>query len=67
MIHVEMIEEYILDGADYQYFDNHGTLIRCRDCRYYEPTDSKYGICVQSNTNRKLMKENGYCSKAKKR
>ena len=30
--HVEMIEEFIHNGGDYEYFDNHGYLTRCRDC-----------------------------------
>ena len=30
--HVEMIIDYTTDGTDYQYNDNHGILIRCRDC-----------------------------------
>lgn len=26
MKHVEMIIEYLTDGTDFQYFDNHGTI-----------------------------------------
>ena len=32
MTHVEMIVDYVVDGDDFQYSDNHGVLIRCRDC-----------------------------------
>ena len=32
--HVEMIIDYIVDGDDFQYNDNHGLLIRCKDCKY---------------------------------
>lgn len=32
MKHVEMIIDYVVDGDDFQYSDNHGVLIRCRDC-----------------------------------
>lgn len=39
MKHVEMIIDYIVDGDDFQYCDNHGSLIRCKDCRYYQLHD----------------------------
>jgi hypothetical protein len=29
---VELIEEYLKIGSDYQWHDNHGELIRCKDC-----------------------------------
>ena len=32
---VEMIISYITDGTDYEYHDNHGVLIRCKDCKYF--------------------------------
>lgn len=33
---VEFIESYIKDGnGDYQWRDNHGELIRCKDCKYW--------------------------------
>lgn len=35
MEHVEMIVEYLTDGSDFQYYDNHGTIIRCKDCALY--------------------------------
>ena len=32
---VEFIESYIKNGnGDYQWNDNHGELIRCKDCKY---------------------------------
>ena len=34
MTHVEMIIDYITDGTDFQYSDNHGILTRCRECKY---------------------------------
>ena len=33
---IEMIISYTTDGSDYQYNDNHGILIRCADCKYYD-------------------------------
>ena len=33
--HVEMINEYLVedDSDDFEFFDNHGLLIRCGDCK----------------------------------
>ena len=39
MEHVEMIVEYLTDGSDFQYYDNHGTVIRCKDCKHWMPSD----------------------------
>ena len=36
---VEFIESYWTGGelgSDYQWNDNHGELIRCRDCKHYD-------------------------------
>ena len=36
---VEFIESYLTGGelgSDYQWNDNHGELIRCKDCKYWE-------------------------------
>lgn len=62
---IEMIEEYLHpeDGGDYKWNDNHGVLIRCRDCRYYE---KKVGICGLLSNNYMppvSMDEDDYCSK----
>ena len=33
---VEFIESYIkVQGGDYQWNDNHGELVRCKDCKYW--------------------------------
>lgn len=32
MKHVELIIDYLIDGEDFQYFDNTGTIVRCKDC-----------------------------------
>lgn len=35
---VEFIESYIkVQGGDYQWSDNHGELIRCKNCKHGEP------------------------------
>lgn len=42
---VEFIESYIrLDNGDYQWNDNHGELVRCKDCRYYNEEDHDCNI-----------------------
>ena len=35
MKHVEMIIDYVTDGTDFEYSDNHGVLTRCRDCKHH--------------------------------
>ena len=68
--HVEMIEEYIKNGGDFQYFDNHGELVRCKDCVHWIPGT----IDEKDNFNQPRCKRNGggwsadeYCSNAEKR
>ena len=37
MVKIEFIESYIKhDGSDYEWSDNHGELIRCKNCRYWQ-------------------------------
>lgn len=36
MKHIEMIIDYTTDGTDFQYCDNHGPLVRCRDCKHHK-------------------------------
>lgn len=41
-VKVEFIESYIKDGdSDYRWSDNHGELIRCKDCKHRDPEDKK--------------------------
>ena len=42
MCKVEFIESYIRVGNDYQWNDNHGELIRCKDCKWY---DTRFVVC----------------------
>ena len=42
MCKVEFIESYIKVGDDYQWNDNHGELIRCKDCMWY---DTRFVVC----------------------
>ena len=39
---VEFIESYWTGGeygSDYQWNDNHGELIRCKDCKHWKPSN----------------------------
>ena len=52
--HVEMIiDYYVTDGTDFQYHDNHGILIRCRDCAKwhtnYIPVGNRHGCDVMGD------------------
>lgn len=45
---VEFIESYWTGGelgSDYQWNDNHGELVRCKDCKHYRD-----GFCYNPNT-----------------
>lgn len=39
---VEFIESYIKIGNDYKWNDNHGELIRCMDCKYWQDNNGGY-------------------------
>lgn len=57
---VEFIESYIKVGNDYQWFDNHGELIRCKDCKAYNGMK-----CVRNNMI--AVRTDDYCSRAERR
>ena len=61
--HVEMIIDYTTDGADFRYNDNHGVLIRCKDC-VYNGGDRRH--CTRKNGMWDTIGELDYCSKAVK-
>lgn len=56
MCKVEFIESYIKVGNDYQWNDNHGELIRCKNCRTY---DFENNCCAYTGMD---IREDGYCS-----
>jgi hypothetical protein len=60
---VEFIESYIKVGNDYQWNDNHGELIRCRDCVYFTPEKSgeHWNICRFYDAPKTA---DGYCNDA---
>ena len=55
--HVEMIVGYLVDGDDYQYSDNRGVLIRCRDCKRWNANMKNCAITSG------VWERNDYCSK----
>lgn len=63
---VEMIISYTVEGEDFQYNDNHGLLIRCADCKffnlYYDPPR-----CDLHDSLYEMPYPDGYCSNAEKR
>ena len=64
--HVEMIIDYITDGSDYQYSDNKGILVRCRDCKWWGSGNVTIE-CSWDLNEHDAPSENDYCSKAMKR
>lgn len=61
MEHVEMVVEYLTDGSDFQYYDNHGTVIRCKDCALYGTNECnmRHGFMG--------IKDDDYCSYGEKK
>ena len=58
---IEFIESYIKDGnGDYQWNDNHGELIRCKDCKHadYSDTYRKY----QCPKNKRFVNSDWFCA-----
>ena len=49
---VEFIESYIKHGnGDYKWNDNHGELIRCKDCKNVVVYDDNEVICTHIDSN----------------
>ena len=67
---VEFIESYIKTDHDddYKWNDNHGELVRCENCMYYDKKvvlddfPGKY-FCVKMGV---IMKPDGFCSEGDK-
>jgi hypothetical protein len=60
---IEFIESYIKRGGDYQWNDNHGELIRCKDCSHTKEVSD--GIICKKYM---VMKQpEGFCDAAEKR
>lgn len=61
MEHVEMVVEYLTDGSDFQYYDNHGTVIRCKDCALYGTNECNMWHGFMG------IKDDDYCSYGEKK
>jgi len=59
--HIEMIIDYAVVGDDFQYSGNHGVLIRCKDCKYW---DNRTGRCVLYPG---IWEGDDYCSKVERK
>ena len=57
---IEFIESYLKpdDGGDYQWNDNHGRLIRCKDCKWFNEPGCSIWIVYDSDKS----SEKDYCS-----
>lgn len=68
---VEFIESYIkVQGGDYQWNDNHGELVRCKDCVHWIPgtiTDKSDFIQPRCKRNGGVWLSDEYCSNAERR
>ena len=60
---VEFIESYIKIGNDYQWNDNHGELIRCKDCKY---RDEDTANCTRFRKDW-YVQSNSFCSWAERK
>ena len=53
--HIEMIIDYTQDGNDFMFFDNHGVLVHCGECDYWNPLKNR---CILHDC---FMTELNYC------
>lgn len=62
---VELINKYETDGYDFDFIDNIGRLIRCKDCEHC----LDYGDCLACNIAQILInvEPDDYCSKAERK
>lgn len=56
---IEFIESYRKIGNDYQWSDNHGELVRCKDCKEW---DEEKHWCNIRDSYGWDYKPNDYCS-----
>ena len=67
---IEFVESYIkTDDGDYRWNDNHGELIRCKDCKYAmrHPQTGNLTICNHPSNNGWNICDEGYCWQARRR
>lgn len=56
---IEFIESYRKFGNDYQWNDNHGELVRCKDCKRYIRCTDYQGLCDRIDG---LINPDWYCA-----
>ena len=73
MKHIEMIIDYTTDGTDFDYCDNHGTLIRCGECAWYSENRENYDeddlpmlTCMAPEGPKYIAGGDDYCSRAER-
>ena len=67
-VKVEFIESYIHeidDGGSYIWNDNHGELIRCKDCAFYKSSSGFKETCDKGII--LLSDPDDYCSRAERK
>lgn len=63
---VEFIESYIKIGnGDYEWNDNHGELIRCKDCEHQR--EYRTGSCPYYTTWGSVAPDDWFCADSKKK
>lgn len=65
--HIEMITEYLCPGdhdPDYQYYDTHGILIRCKNCTHWGELSNERRMVPACLLTEMLTSEDDYCSQA---
>lgn len=55
-------EQAYKNGYDKGYADAKAELVRCKDCKYYNPIDSECTIKFDSSGDRLVMDAMHYCS-----
>lgn len=71
--HIEMIEEFLINEEEpgsYQFFDNHGLLIRCKDCKYFKNEElfgQHFQLCTCGNYEPRFVEPEHYCGYAEKK
>lgn len=67
---IEFIESYWTGGelgSDYQWNDNHGELVRCKDCRYcfVDGDNVSFNMCLLNHS--RVQPDDWYCADGKRK
>lgn len=61
---IEFIESYRKIGNDYQWSDNHGELVRCADCKWFdisEPSGTVEPIGYKCKRKSRFVESDDFC------